>query len=106
DLFVRSLNRPFCGGFLKAREGWLRHQGQIKHLVETCRQILGERSSDLQSQVAPAAGDAIALIFAGDIKSSDESHFFIADEQLAMIPNAKAAEESCVEAACFASRRA
>src|SRR5204863_6412539 len=68
-----------------------------KHFFERRHQLPGQRSFDLQSQVAPATGNSIAIVLSGDVEPANECHAPITNEQLTMVADSKPVQGEGVE---------
>src|SRR2546425_1430561 len=80
----------FVGGFAQALEPPVPESSARKKAVETAREFVHYRTGHAQTEVAPAAGDSITLVFVCDIEAADVSDTIVDDHDLAMIPVAPA----------------
>ena len=69
-----------------------------KHLVEgRDERVDGGRVGELKAEIAPAGGDAVAVVFGSDIEAAGDRDGIVDDENFAMIPDRKMAETDRVE---------
>ena len=76
---------------------------ECEHDIERSGEFPGERFWNLEAEVMPAFGDAIALVFRRDIESADECDPVIDHERFAVIAKTKAFQFERIEPSEFAA---
>lgn len=91
DDVVAAIEETFPWFVLRSRRG--------EKFVE-CLGEFGDEDGifDARADVAPAGGDAIAVVFVGDVKAADESKLVVADEEFAVVADGEAPEGKAIEA--------
>src|SRR5690348_10036152 len=75
----------------------------FEHFLESILEIASQGAFDFETQIAPTRGDAIAVIFGGDVESADEGNAFITNEHFAMVTHAEAVQHERIELTNFAA---
>src|SRR5436190_5469222 len=74
-----------------------------EEFVEGVGQRVGQTAFETNTDIAPAAADAVAFVFGADVKSADECDFVIAGQKLAVIAKTEAIEFQGIEQAHFSA---
>src|SRR5262249_36127365 len=100
---MRCSNRLLCFVILQSLQTGVHEIRPFEHLLKCMFELARKRAFKFKTQITPSGLDPIAVIFHRNVESAYESNTFIANEHLAMVPNAKPIQHQWIELPHFAT---
>src|SRR5262245_59962147 len=101
ELFMLGRDSSLGDGFTQTGKRFVLEIRASKHLIKRGSQLRGEGALNLQTQIAPTAGDTIAFEFGRDVEPTHKGDALIADQQLAVVTDAESIQRDGIENAHF-----